>query len=111
MLFMPAFGATNSIPYVPRLFLIMSRTSHNELQQKLFCGVLGKKTPHLTSFSTIVEKLVVEEDYDAHTYGLIILQEYRNRNISLTKGCAKDIISPVECNNPVRKGGGCVGGL
>jgi hypothetical protein len=34
-----------------------------------------KKTPNLTTFSTTVEKLVVEEDYDARTYGPIILQE------------------------------------
>jgi len=44
MLFMPVFGATNSVLYVPRLFLIMSRTSHNELQLKLFCGVLEKNS-------------------------------------------------------------------
>ena len=44
MLFMPVFGATNSVPYVPRLFLILSPTSHNELQLKLFCGVLEKNS-------------------------------------------------------------------
>ena len=32
-----------------------------------------------------------------------------NRNISLTKGCAKEIISPVGYNNPVRKRGLHVG--
>ena len=72
---MYVLGATSSIPYVPRLFLILSRTSHNELQLKIFCGVWVKKTPHITSFYTIVEKLVVEEDYDARTYEPIILQE------------------------------------
>ena len=29
----------------------------------------------LTSFSTVVEKLILENDYDARTYGPIILQE------------------------------------
>ncbi len=71
---MPVFGATNSAPYVPRLFLIMARTSHNELQLKLFVE-FGEKSPHITSFSTIVEKLVVEEDYDARTYEPIKMQE------------------------------------
>ena len=28
----------------------------------------------------------------------------RNRNISLTKGWAKDIISPLGCNSPVKEG-------
>ncbi len=36
-LFMHIFGVLNSIPYVPRLFLILSRTSHNQLHVKLFC--------------------------------------------------------------------------
>ena len=48
--YMPIFGVSNSVPYVPRLFLICSRTSHNELQLKLFCGV-QKKTPHLSAVS------------------------------------------------------------
>ena len=73
MLFMLVFGATNSVPYAPRLFLILSRTSHNELQQKLFWWSFGKETPHITSFITNVEKLVVKEVYDARTYGPIIL--------------------------------------
>ena len=34
----------NSVPYVPRLFLIWSRTSHNELQLKLF--FLENSTPN-----------------------------------------------------------------
>ena len=75
MLFMPVFGATNSVPYIPRLFLIQSRTSHNELQLKLFFVEFWKKTPHLASFNTTVEKLVVEEDYNARTYGSIILPD------------------------------------
>ena len=32
-------------------------------------------------------------------------------NMPLTKGCVKDIISPMGCNIHVRKGGGCVEGL
>jgi hypothetical protein len=48
---MPVFDASNSVPYVPRLFLIWSRTSHNELQLKLFFVEFQKKTPHLTSFT------------------------------------------------------------
>ena len=31
--------------------------------------------PHLTSFSKIVEKLVIANNYDARTYGPIILKE------------------------------------
>ena len=43
MLFIPVFGATNSVPYVPKLFLILSRTSHNELQLKFVWWSFGKK--------------------------------------------------------------------
>ena len=39
---MPAFGTSNSVPYVPRLLLLWPGTSHNEVQLKLFCGVKKK---------------------------------------------------------------------
>ena len=69
-----ACGTSNFVPYVPRLFLIWSRTSHNEL----FCGVKKKNsTPnelHL-KLGMIVEKLVIENEYDARTYGPIRSQE------------------------------------
>jgi hypothetical protein len=45
----------------------------------------------------------IEHDID------LIISINRNRNISLTKGCAKDIISPVGCNSHVRKRGLHVG--
>ncbi len=35
-LFMPISSVSNSLPYVPSLFLVMSLTPHNELQVKLF---------------------------------------------------------------------------
>jgi hypothetical protein len=79
---MHVFGASNYVPYVPTFFLIWSRTSHNELRLKLFCGL---KTKNSTSnelrmkLSTIVEKLVIENEYDARTYEPIILREYFSR--------------------------------
>ena len=52
---------------------VHTRIPHNELFLKLFLWSLGKQSPHTTSFSTSVEKLVVEEYYDARTYGQIVL--------------------------------------
>jgi hypothetical protein len=41
-----------------------------------------------------------------------LFMKNENEIYPLQKGCAKDIISSMGCNSPVRKGGGgCVGGL
>ena len=49
------------------LFQILSRTS-------LGCSFFRPVRP-ISSFSTVVEKLIVENDYDARTYGPIKFQE------------------------------------
>ena len=77
--FNACFGASNFVPYVLRLFLILPRTSHSELHsaEAFFFELRKNSTPnelHM-KLSTIVEKLVIEKDYDARTYGPIILQE------------------------------------
>jgi len=41
----------------------------------------------------------------------VALREIKKWNISLTKGCAKDNISPMGCNHPMRMGSICVGGI
>jgi len=75
--FMPAFVASNSVRYVTRLFIIMSCKPHNELELKFFIRVKKISTPseiHLM-LRTIVEKFVMENEYDFRTYGPIKLHE------------------------------------
>ena len=66
-LFLRIYVVSNYVPYI----LESPITSFN----RSFFVEFWKKNPHITSFSTTVEKLVVEEDYDARTYGPIRFQD------------------------------------
>jgi hypothetical protein len=78
-IFMLLFGVSNSIPYVPRFFLVLSRTSHDELHVKLFCVECNALETLLTmkSDSHVRMRPIILAILLARTYGNRILLQHR----------------------------------
>ena len=55
---------------------VRSTTLLKQIQLKQFYVEYENNVPHVTSFSTNVEKLLTEDEYDARTHGPIVLREH-----------------------------------
>ena len=76
----------------------------------MFAKLLSSSEVLGMPLANVVDRLVEEVFVPIYFHGIQCCVGGGNRNISLTKECAKKIISPLGCNNPVR-GGFCLWGL